>query len=214
MGKIETAMPADFVSLQRGEFVVLELALPGQAPTPAGVLLLDPESGTLHLRLRRDWEVIAPEEADVLELIEDDLKAKAQPSDMGGTGLLEFLEEHLSNVLRVRNRETVAVGNFDRTLSRLYNAHVDSTRREFVTHLPRYSARVAAGRFLDDQEVEAESWVEIPPGLRLDPAMFVVEITGRSMEPRIPDGSLAVFRAGAPGSRQGKLVLVENRTVS
>ena len=29
------------------------------------------------------------------------------------------------------------------------------------------------------------------------------------MEPRIPDGSLCVFRSGVAGSRQGKLVLVE-----
>ena len=30
------------------------------------------------------------------------------------------------------------------------------------------------------------------------------------MEPKIPDGSLCVFRAGVTGSRQGKLVLVES----
>ena len=30
------------------------------------------------------------------------------------------------------------------------------------------------------------------------------------MEPRIPDGSLCVFRHGVTGSRQGRLVLVEN----
>jgi len=29
------------------------------------------------------------------------------------------------------------------------------------------------------------------------------------MEPRIPDGSLCVFRAGVTGSREGRLVLVE-----
>jgi len=39
--------------------------------------------------------------------------------------------------------------------------------------------------------------------------MFVALVVGRSMEPRIPDGSLCVFRAGLFGSRQDKLVLVE-----
>jgi phage repressor protein C with HTH and peptisase S24 domain len=39
--------------------------------------------------------------------------------------------------------------------------------------------------------------------------MFVARIAGRSMEPRIPDGSLCVFRAGVAGSRDGRLVLVE-----
>lgn len=44
--------------------------------------------------------------------------------------------------------------------------------------------------------------------------MFAVRIAGRSMEPAIPDGAVAVFRAdpyGAPlaGSREGKIVLAQ-----
>ena len=38
----------------------------------------------------------------------------------------------------------------------------------------------------------------------------MARIAGRSMEPRIPDGSLCVFRMGVVGSRQGRLVLVEH----
>ena len=44
--------------------------------------------------------------------------------------------------------------------------------------------------------------------------MFVARIAGRSMEPRIPDGSLCVFRAGVTGSREGRLVLVEYLTAA
>ena len=40
--------------------------------------------------------------------------------------------------------------------------------------------------------------------------MFVAQIAGHSMEPLIPDGSLCVFRRGVTGSREGRLVLVEN----
>jgi len=83
------------------------------------------------------------------------------------------------------------------------------TVRPFVTHLPRYSLAVAAGKFLENQEVFEEDWEEAPPGLSPTPAMFVARIVGRSMEPRIPDGSLCVFRAGVTGSREGRLVLVE-----
>jgi SOS-response transcriptional repressor LexA len=32
---------------------------------------------------------------------------------------------------------------------------------------------------------------------------------GRSMEPKIPDGSLCVFRRGVAGSRQGRLLLIQ-----
>jgi phage repressor protein C with HTH and peptisase S24 domain len=39
--------------------------------------------------------------------------------------------------------------------------------------------------------------------------MFAARIAGRSMEPKIPDGSVCVFRHGVTGSRHGRLVLVE-----
>ncbi len=68
---------------------------------------------------------------------------------------------------------------------------------------------MAAGKFLENQEVNEEGWEEAPVGLRLAPGMFVARIAGESMEPRIPDGSLCVFRGPVTGSRQGKLVLVE-----
>jgi SOS-response transcriptional repressor LexA len=40
--------------------------------------------------------------------------------------------------------------------------------------------------------------------------MFVARVVGRSMEPHIPDGSLCIFRAPVTGSRQGRVVLIEN----
>jgi SOS-response transcriptional repressor LexA len=39
--------------------------------------------------------------------------------------------------------------------------------------------------------------------------MFVVKVRGRSMEPKIPDGSWCLFRKCPPGSREGKIVLVQ-----
>jgi phage repressor protein C with HTH and peptisase S24 domain len=81
--------------------------------------------------------------------------------------------------------------------------------RPIFTHLQRYSLAVAAGKFLENHEIEEEGWEEAPSGLTPTPAMFVARIAGRSMEPRIPDGSLCVFRAGVTGSREGRLVLVE-----
>lgn len=44
--------------------------------------------------------------------------------------------------------------------------------------------------------------------------MFVERIEGHSTEPLIPDQSLCVFRAGVVGSRQGRLVLVDNPEVT
>jgi phage repressor protein C with HTH and peptisase S24 domain len=42
--------------------------------------------------------------------------------------------------------------------------------------------------------------------------MFVARVVGRSMEPRIPDGSLCLFRPCPAGSRQSRLLLVQVNT--
>jgi len=186
---------------------ILRLEMPGIAPVNAGVLLEDPASDRLYLRLRRDWDIIAPSEAAVLSELESDLAAKTQ--DLGATRVLDHLQNTLSNTLTISPPREVMVEDFERALQRLYREHVPTTVRPFVTHLPRYSLAVAAGKFLENQEVHDEGWEETPSGLHPTPAMFVARIAGRSMEPRIPDGSLCVFRAGVTGSREGRLVLVE-----
>ncbi|MEO5926578.1 MAG: S24 family peptidase [Bryobacteraceae bacterium] len=198
-------MPA--IATQSAQLYVLELDAPGCERIPAGVLLFDPTMNALHVRLRRDWAEIAPEEAEILEALQDDLEAKS--AEMGGTRLLEYLNGSLSNLLRISEPREVIVENFDRALARLYKQNVDPRPQPFRTHLPRFTLAVAAGKFLDNEEITEDGWEEAPVGLRLHENMFVARIVGQSMEPRIPDGSLCVFRSGVVGSRQGKLVLVE-----
>ena len=188
-------------------FSILTIEIPGQAPANAGVLLEDTGTDRLYVRMRRDWDAFAPEEAEVLSELESDLTAKAQ--EAGAARLMEQIEDSLSNILRVSPRESVEVDDYERSLSRLYREHVQSNVIEFVTHLPRYSLAVAAGKFLENREVTAEGWDEAPGDLKITREMFVARIAGRSMEPKIPDGSLCVFRMGVVGSRQGRLVLVE-----
>src|ERR1700722_14247678 len=76
-------------------FSILELDAPGHAPVAAGILLEDPSQDRLYLRLRRDWDKIAPEEAATLSALEFDLAAKA--SEMGASRLLDYLEDTLSH---------------------------------------------------------------------------------------------------------------------
>jgi hypothetical protein len=193
-----------------GTFSLLTAEVPGHGAQTIGVLLLDPSTDSLYVRLRRDWDEIASDEdAEVLAQLENDLVLKAR--EMGGGELLRFLEEHVSTGVRVSDREAVTVRDFDKTLNDLYREHVPSNVLRFRTHLPRYSLAVAAGPFLTNPEdVQAEEWVETPSDLQLDDKMFIARIQGHSMEPRIPDGSLCVFRRNVVGSRSGRLVLVRN----
>jgi hypothetical protein len=130
---------------------------------------------------------------------------------MGAGKLLHYLESNLSGAVRVTDREEVLVEDFSRTLNRLYLKNIQSNVLPFRTHLPRYSLRAAAGKFLENQEISDDGWVEAPDDLRLTSDLFAGQIVGHSMEPTIPDGSLCVFRYGVTGSRQGRLVLVESR---
>jgi len=195
---------------KQGEYSLLVSQLPGHGTQTIGVLLLDPATDTLYVRLRRDWEAIAEEEdAEVLAELEDDLNSLAR--DDGGAAVLERLEDWASFAIRVTDREAVTVRNFDKTLGELYREHVPSQVLRFQTHLPRYALAVAAGPFLTNPEdIRAEEWIEVPPDLKLDEDMFVARIQGHSMEPKIPDGSLCVFRRNVVGSRSNRLVLVRN----
>jgi len=210
---------AAFLATRNAEYLVVELALPGRPPVNLGVLLFDPSTDRLESRLRPDPDALAdPEDAEVIRELAEDFAMKIR--ELGGRRFLEHLEDSLSNVLRISARRPVEMRNFDWTLRRLYDEHVRGVVREpakvipLVTHLPLYSLRAAASRFGQDMEVEPEDWVEAPANLRLSHDMYVVHVTGRSMEPRIPDGSLAVFRYQPAGSRQGKSVLVWRRGAS
>jgi phage repressor protein C with HTH and peptisase S24 domain len=194
-----------------GKYSILQAELPGHGQVNLGVLLQDPEADSVRLRLRRDLEFLIPEEElDFFTALAEDLTGKA--NELGAEKLFAYLEDTLSGTLRITDRETVLVENFDRAVDRLYRKHVESKVLEFRTHLPRYSLRAAAGRFLDNEEIVEQAWVEAPIGMQhLYPDMFVAEIVGDSMEPLIPNGSLCVFRAGVAGSRAGRLVLAEDR---
>lgn len=194
-----------------GNYSLLQAELAGGDLVNLGVLLEDPQSDTLRLRFRRDLDQLVPEEdRELFAALADDLQVKA--SELGAAKLFAYLEDTLSGSLRITDREQVLVADFARALDRLYRQHIQSNVAPFVTHLPRYSLRAAAGKFLDNQEISAEGWVEAPADLkRLYRDMFVAEIAGHSMEPRIPDGSLCIFRANVVGSREGRLVLAEDR---
>ena len=52
-------------------YSLLTVEFPGQVPVAAGILLEDPATDRLHIRLRRDWDDIAAEESEVLSALED-----------------------------------------------------------------------------------------------------------------------------------------------
>jgi ATP-dependent helicase YprA (DUF1998 family) len=92
---------------------------------------------------------------------------------------------------------------------------VEGRREErFKTCVPLLTLEAAAGLFSEAQrvdQVEGAEWVEPNTARALRPGMFVARVKGRSMEPRIPDGSFCLFAGPVEGGRNGRVVLVEHR---
>src|SRR5690348_11699098 len=198
------------VTTNTGRYSVVSAEVPGRGDVNLGVLLEAP-GGAVLVRFRRDMETLAEgDDLDLLNALAEDLARKAD--EFGAARFFEYLEDTLSGAVRVTDRERVMVEDFDRALDRLYRKHVASNVLPFRTHLPRYTLRAAAGKFLDNDEIAEDGWIEAPENMaHLDADMFVAEIVGHSMEPLIPDGAWCVFRAGVAGSRTGRLVLAEDR---
>lgn len=204
-------MPAAATNIKgrEGVYVLLEASLPGRPVTPLGVLLVDPETDRGWLRMRRDFaEIAEPEDAEVLEALEDHIRQCL--SETGAQAFLVSLEDTLSNVIQVTDRQAVSVDAFSRVVERLYSEHVVPVDvQRFQTHVPLFSLRAAAGSLGEEMLSEAEDWVPAPEGMRLSEDLFVAHVVGQSMEPRIPDGSLNLFRLHPAGSRQNKILLIE-----
>lgn len=209
-------MPADVISIgakRRACWSLLEIARAGSRPIPYGILLVDQETGRLTRRMRdfACFDDLDEQEVDILTALPDDLDQKA--GEMGGLQLLESLEAGLSGFFRISDKEPIAYADAGSTVDRLFDEHVvseaDAEIRKFVTHLPLYGLRAAATRFGEGMEAAEEGWVRAPENLRLTEGMFAAHVVGRSMEPKIPDGSVCIFRAPVTGSRNGRLLLIE-----
>lgn len=81
--------------------------------------------------------------------------------------------------------------------------------------LPLVNLKLAAGAFSGTQSLDLDEviWVE-PPGLiKPVPGLFIAQVVGESMNLRIPNGAWCLFRMAPGGTRQGKVVLAQHRSI-
>jgi len=78
---------------------------------------------------------------------------------------------------------------------------------------PVIDLRFAAGVFSDPQTLDdgADTWVALPDWIRPGPGLFVAQVVGESMNRRISNGAWCLFRVNPPGTREGKVVVVQHR---
>ena len=82
--------------------------------------------------------------------------------------------------------------------------------KPFENSIPLYNIKVAAGVFGKLQQVKDMEWLKIPKKIKPSKDLFACQVIGESMNKIIPNGALCLFRKYSGGSRNGKIVLVEN----
>lgn len=89
-------------------------------------------------------------------------------------------------------------------------------RADGAVAVPVVDLRIAAGSFSDVQAMEqgASDWIALPEWIRPQPGLFVAQVVGESMNHRIPNGAWCLFRANPAGTRQGKVVVVQHRSIA
>jgi phage repressor protein C with HTH and peptisase S24 domain len=77
--------------------------------------------------------------------------------------------------------------------------------------VPFYPIHISAGKFdFDTADTDPSGWVQIS---RRGPLkdLFSAQITGHSMMPTIPPGSICLFKKYSGGPRDGKIMLIQHR---
>jgi superfamily II DNA or RNA helicase/HKD family nuclease/SOS-response transcriptional repressor LexA len=77
--------------------------------------------------------------------------------------------------------------------------------------IPFYDFYAAAGTFSEMQSEKNFTLIDCPENITQAEDYFACKIIGESMNRSIPNGSICLFRKYTGGSRNGKIVLVENR---
>lgn len=82
---------------------------------------------------------------------------------------------------------------------------------KFRNSIPLYNLYAAAGTFSEMQSDKDFTFIDAPTNIKAANGYFACKVVGKSMNRRIPNGSICLFKEYTGGSRNGKIVLVENR---
>lgn len=81
---------------------------------------------------------------------------------------------------------------------------------DFSNPIPLYNLYSAAGTFSELQSDKSYTYIDAPPKYNASNGYFACKVIGESMNRRIPNGSICLFKQYTGGSRDGKIVLVEH----
>ena len=81
---------------------------------------------------------------------------------------------------------------------------------QYKRFFPIYSLRAACGRFIYNDNVEIDGWIELQDNTKLNENYFFVQAVGESIMPEIHNGDYCLFCNYSEGhSYEGKIVLTQ-----
>ena len=107
----------------QAEFSILSAKQPRAAESiPIGILLTVQEA--LFVRVRTQWDSWEASDAEVLSALADDLVQLGRL--LGAHKLVSYLEDTLSNSVRISTRKSLETDNPTEEIDRLYRLYIDS----------------------------------------------------------------------------------------
>ena len=87
--------------------------------------------------------------------------------------------------------------------------------KPYVDAVPLIDLKFAAGAFSEPQfdSSDHNEWAVLPSEFRPQEGLFVAQVVGESMNRRIPNGAWCLFRLNPVGTREGKVVVAEHRSI-
>ena len=119
------------------------------------------------------------------------------------SGIYNYLQE----------KEHTKSSNYNKKKTVVSNIVSKKKKQNLINPIPLYDFYAAAGTFSEMQSNKEFTFIEGPEKTRSSSDYFACKIKGESMNRVIPNGSICLFKKYTGGSRNGKIVLVENMDI-
>jgi hypothetical protein len=129
--------------MRTGTWALVSLHLPGRSLEPVGIILSD-DADQLHVKLRTDWSTMVDVgEIEICRELAADLEQKGR--ELGGTSVLDWLENTASHAIQIATRKTVQVADVSIAVQALYQQHVAEAERRDRANAAHKRYRVSVG---------------------------------------------------------------------
>lgn len=147
-----------------------------------------------------------------VSIIKDSIRQDVMPESKKPVVHFKFrlevpVNDDLYNYITTETIKEIPEHNIEKKITSL---EIDEKSRFTI---PMFDFYAAAGSFSELQAEREFIELEVEEKYTLNDSYFACKVVGESMNKRIPNGSICIFKKYDGGSRNGKIVLVENRDI-